>query len=174
MIAYSDGLFGVPLVFSEGVVSHFRSHRQRRREHREAGGQLFARVGNDAVAVVAATGPRPSDRRGPTSYIPDRWVERLEIWRMFRRRLHYVGDWHTHAEIVPVPSAMDIATMCDLFHSSSHELSGLVIVVVGQGQPPTGLFVGVCDGDGVRRLSPADESASATPPSRSVKGGARP
>jgi hypothetical protein len=47
------------LVFSEDVLRHFDQHRQRRRWHAEAGGQLFARFGADIITVVSATGPYP-------------------------------------------------------------------------------------------------------------------
>ena len=78
---------------------------------------------------------------------------------MFKRHLHYIGDWHTHHQWAPAPSARDVAAMCALFVESTHELPGLTIVIVGRAPEPEGLFVGVCDGRDIRRLTPASLSS---------------
>ena len=78
---------------------------------------------------------------------------------MFKRSLHYIGDWHTHYQRTPAPSARDVAAMCALFVKSTHELPGLAIVIVGQAPEPDGLFVGVSDGRDIRRLTPASLSS---------------
>ena len=61
MIAYPLGESGQILVFSDVVLEHFKTHRQIRAWHREAGGQLFARIDGTRIIVVEATGPRRGD-----------------------------------------------------------------------------------------------------------------
>lgn len=159
MIEYEGGPFGVNLRFSQKVVGHFLRHQQQQPHQLESGGQLFAQFRPDAVCVERATGPRLSDRRTPLSYTPNPRAERREIRRMFKRHLHYIGDWHTHHQWAPAPSARDVAAMCALFVESTHELPGLTIVIVGRAPEPEGLFVGVCDGRDIRRLTPASLSS---------------
>ena len=159
MIQYEGGPLGMRLRFSREVVGHFLRHQQQREHQSESGGQLFARFCADAVCVEQATGPRWSDRRTPLSYTPNPRAERREIRRMFKRGLHYIGDWHTHHQWAPALSARDVAAMCALFVESTHELSGFAIVIVGRAPEPDGLFVGVCDGRDVHRLTPTSPSS---------------
>ena len=157
VIRYAIGTSGQSLVFEDAVIEHLKAHRQRRWLQPEAGGQLFARFdGNDAV-VVEATGPRPTDRRSPMSYGPDRCAEREEIAERHSRGLHFIGDWHTHPERRPAPSSPDCWSIGDCVRRSSHSLNGFVIVVVGTANPPDGLYVAIHDGRASYRLGVADQ-----------------
>jgi len=127
---------GANLVLSDTVVDHFALHRQVRHNQTEAGGQLFARITRYEIFVEEATGPRPTDRRGRTHYTPDRQAERIEIRERFARGLHFVGDWHTHPESVPVPSPIDRFTISDCSRRSTHKLAGFLLIVVGNGPFP--------------------------------------
>lgn len=157
MISYPVGRSGEVIHFDAAVIDHFERHRQLRFWHKEAGGQLFARIDGDDIVVVEATGPRPSDRRGRTYYHPKRSVEQAEIAEMHARDLHYIGDWHSHPEPNPRPSSRDDATMASRVRLSRHTLKGFVFVIVGQADPPTGMTVVVHDGS---RWYPLDTSAS--------------
>src|SRR5690606_10810567 len=95
-----------------------------------SGGQLFARLAPPIIEIVEATGPRPTDRRGRTSYEPDPHAEQLEIEARHRQGLHFVGDWHTHPERCPVPSVRDLISITDCVRRSRHHLSGFVLLVV--------------------------------------------
>jgi integrative and conjugative element protein (TIGR02256 family) len=74
--------------------------------------------------------------------------------RLFEQGLHYVGDWHTHPEPIPHPSATDTAEILDIFRCSKHELAAMLLVIVGQSTFPKGLFVGAVHGYGVQSLHP--------------------
>lgn len=167
MIAYPVGRSGQNLVLSHKVLSHFSRWRQLRWYQREAGGQLFARIGSGQILVEEATGPRWTDRRTRHTYMPDRRAEQREILRRHRQGLHFVGDWHTHAERVPVPSPLDLESMTDAFRRSTHALNAFVLIIVGQADPPEGLHVLVCDASGGYKLRPSGERPyelqSATP-----------
>ena len=138
---------GAILVLSDTVVEHFALHQQVRHNQAEAGGQLFARLTRYEIFVEEATGPRPSDRRGRTHYTPDRQAERKEIREHFDLGLHYVGDWHTHPEHVPVPSPIDRFTISDCSRRSTHKLAGFLLIVVGNGSIPECLHISLYDGD---------------------------
>lgn len=154
MIAYPLGSSGQTLLFTDSVLAYFTRHRQLLSRSKEAGGQLFARFAGNTIWIERATGPRPSDQRGFTIFVPNRLAERREIKRLFKKGLHYVGDWHTHPEAQPHPSQIDIESVCDMFQKSRHELAHFVMVVVGSDPFVIGLYVAICDGNTLRSLSP--------------------
>ena len=145
MLEYPIGSSGQVLVLSVEVVGKFRRYRQNRWYQREAGGQLFARLSLSRIIIEEATGPRRTDRRTRTSYVPDRAAEQREIDSRHAEGLHYVGDWHTHPEALPGPSGLDIASISDSVRKSTHALNGFLLVIVGQAEPPDGLLVSVHD-----------------------------
>lgn len=140
------------IVFSCGVIEHMISKRQKAIWQREAGGQLFARLTPYEVYVVDATGPRRTDKRARTSYIPDRKAEQQEIDERFRDGLIYVGDWHTHPESTPRPSSKDINSISECFRKSQHGLSAFLLVVVGSTNLWQHSFIGLYGSSGLRVL----------------------
>ena len=148
MLEFAIGRSGQVLVLSQGVVRKFRLYRQMRWYQREAGGQLFARLSLPRIIVEEATGPRRTDRRTRTSYVPDREAEQREINCRHAVDLHFVGDWHTHPEAVPIPSGRDIASITESIRKSTHELNGFLLIIVGQAEPQESLYVSVHDRSG--------------------------
>jgi integrative and conjugative element protein (TIGR02256 family) len=160
MIRYSIGTSGQVLILSDRVVEHLRRHRQRRWYHREAGGQLFAQFDGGCIVAEEATGPRRSDRRTRTSYVPDRRAEQAEILERHRRGLHYIGDWHTHPVLMPEPSRPDAASIAESVTKSTHDLNGFVLIVVGQEEPPAGFHVSIHNATSAVTIEPADKPGS--------------
>lgn len=154
MIEFEIGSSGQSLAFRADVLRHFEKHRQVRWYHREAGGQLFARIGTDVIEVSEATGPRLSDLRGRTRYVPDRNAEQSEIEARFQLGLHYVGDWHTHPTRHPVPSHVDLTSIQECVVRSTHDLNGFIHVIVGTAAVPDGICVFVCDSTSAYTLFP--------------------
>ncbi|MGF1456273.1 MAG: Mov34/MPN/PAD-1 family protein [Alphaproteobacteria bacterium] len=160
VIRYAIGTSGQTLVLTGSVLDHFDCHRQRGLLSREAGGQLFARYDGTTIQIDRATGPRPSDRRTPKVFLPDRQAERQEITRLFQDGLHFIGDWRTHAESYPIPSHTDIINFQDLFRQSRHRLHSFVMVIVGTDPFPDGLYVGLCNELELTKLFPLSLSTS--------------
>lgn len=130
------------LVLSRAVLRHFQKHQQNGASSLEAGGQLFARLSAlPEVIIEQATGPRPSDFRTRTLYIPDRSAEQPEIDHWHKKGLHYVGDWHTHPEGIPNPSADDTDSIRESFVKSKHTLHGFLLIIVGTTPFPNGLYI---------------------------------
>ncbi len=159
MIGYPVGESGQTIIFTDSVIAHFRRHRQRRERHKEAGGQLFARIEGLNITVLEATGPRAKDLRRRTSYAPHRPSEQKEIEERHRRNLHFVGDWHTHPELIPSHSHTDTRNIGECVKRSKHELNAFLLVVVGSAEPPDGIQVSICDGKNSATLQPSDEKA---------------
>jgi integrative and conjugative element protein (TIGR02256 family) len=141
VIVYPIGRSGQRLSFMPEVLKQLARHQQTRFWHREAGGQLFARIEDCNVRVVEATGPRPTDRRCRSRYEPDRVAEQAEIDARFPQGLHFVGDWHTHPEDRPTPSSIDLLSTAEGVRRSRHGLNAFVLVIVGRGAFPAGLHV---------------------------------
>jgi integrative and conjugative element protein (TIGR02256 family) len=148
MIEYSIGRSGQALIFADPVLEKFSRHRQLRFWQREAGGQLFGRLDGSRITVLEATGPRRTDRRTRTTYIPDRRAEQREIDDRFDRGMHFIGDWHSHPEKIPLPSYRDISSLDDTVRRSNHSMLAFVLVIVGQLAAPEGLHVSIFHGDG--------------------------
>ena len=142
------------LLLADEVLVRFNRYRQIG-NRKEAGGQLFATFDGITTHIECATGPRRSDRRGRRFFFPNRQAERREIGNRFKSGLHYVGDWHTHAEHRPTPSSIDLASFREMFCQSKHGLASFVIIIVGLDRGPEGLYVGLCNGLQVVRLKRA-------------------
>lgn len=158
MIRYVIGNSGQTLVLTDPVLAHFDRYRQVSPRNREAGGQLFATFVDQEICLQRATGPRRTDRRSITSFLPNRFVERKEIKRYFKSGFHYAGDWHTHPELHPTPSHTDIASFRDMFSKSHHHLASFVMIIVETAPEPEGLFVALCNDLNVERLLPTVEN----------------
>jgi integrative and conjugative element protein (TIGR02256 family) len=129
-------------------------HQQHDDASPEAGGQLFARLSEKEVAVSRITGPRLADRRSRYSYVPNRREEQTEIYEMHQKGFHFVGDWHTHPEPVPIPSQSDIRTINEAVAKSRHHLYGFLMIIVGSGSFPISLHVSLNTADRHLRLMP--------------------
>jgi integrative and conjugative element protein (TIGR02256 family) len=161
MIRAPVGISGETVLFTDPVLRHFEAHRQVRFWQREAGGLLFARLAPGVIRVEEVTGPRATDRRGRRSYQGDRRAEQREIDGRHADGLHYVGDWHTHPEPRPSPSAADEAAMIARVTRSDHQLRGLLFAIVGTAPAPDGLALFVHDGRSRTALAMRDASVGA-------------
>jgi integrative and conjugative element protein (TIGR02256 family) len=130
------------LELSVSVLEHFTTHKQFGHRSKEAGGQIFANLDEPGILrVIDVSGPRSTDIRSLFGYLPNRRQERAEIAERYKRNLHFVGDWHTHAEYSPNPSATDNASMREMVQRSAHDLPGYILVIVGRAIFPSGLHV---------------------------------
>ena len=106
------------------------------------------------MTVARATGPRPTDTRARYSYQPDRKAEQAEIDQALRNGIFFLGDWHTHPELVPTPSSQDLHSIAEAFKKSTHHLNGFLLVIAGTQRLPSGLYVAVHNDEEAVRLLP--------------------
>lgn len=137
---FTDGKT-ITLRFEESVIACFERHRQIKPSDPEAGGQLFARYSDGEVLVCKATGPKEDDKRGRFFFLPNRRSERAEIIKNHEDGLHFIGDWHTHPEVIPNPSGEDLKSIKNCYRQSKHSLKYFVMVIVGTAPFPHGLSV---------------------------------
>lgn len=134
MILSSDDL-GLHIVVSSNVRDHLHYQRQKWPFSCEAGGQLFGTVDGLKWIISCATGPRPTDRRGLFSYVPDINAEQLEIDAYEAKGLIFMGDWHTHYQRIPHPSPGDFMTSHNCVRRSESALPGFLLMIVGRSFP---------------------------------------
>lgn len=149
-------LFALPhsdqrLVFMPPVLKTFANFRQMRKEP-EGGGLLFAEFEFPIIRISAVTTPHRTDRRWKMLFFPNRILQRRVIKSLFKKGLHFVGEWHTHPEPNPTPSSLDLASMRDAFLKSGHELNCFIMVIVGNQANNLVLWVSAHDGSYYERL----------------------
>lgn len=132
---------GPSVVLTDEVLSVLLQHRQIKITDKEAGGQLFAKFEHGNTILVQATRPKRHDKRTRFGFVPNQWLQKLEIVTQHKKGHHFVGDWHTHPEPVPTPSRDDMTSMIDCFSKSRHELEAFLMIIVGTAEQPQGLFV---------------------------------
>jgi integrative and conjugative element protein (TIGR02256 family) len=112
-------------------------HRQLCEEKPEAGGILLGRIikGSPDIVVDQAVGPSPGDRRGRYFFFRARRSAQIIInqaWNASRQTLNYLGEWHTHPEADPSPSAVDRRDWAQIAARSGFEQPSLLFVIVGR------------------------------------------
>lgn len=122
--------------FSSKSISTMMKYQQHDGKGKEAGGQLFAQFNAGVVNIEFASKPKSGDRRWWNRFIPCRKAERREIASNYQKGLHFVGDWHTHPELIPKYSRCDLTSIRDCLERSRHDLLGLLLVIVGHANDP--------------------------------------
>ena len=77
---------------------------------REAGGILLGYRRDPHIEILAATLPARGDQRRRFSFVRAGCSHQraaTRAWRDSEHRVDYVGEWHTHPESNPSPSAVD-------------------------------------------------------------------
>jgi integrative and conjugative element protein (TIGR02256 family) len=107
----------------------------------EAGGILLGRYIVDSQGIVAdeVTEPAAGDVREPRAFhrLDDLHARTVvERWRESDGCVHYVGEWHTHAEPRPTPSWIDLDAWTGTMRDDA-EVRGagpILFVIVGQSE----------------------------------------
>ncbi|WP_285577736.1 Mov34/MPN/PAD-1 family protein [Geothrix limicola] len=120
----------------------------------EAGGQLFARFCNGNAMVMKATSPKAADRRSKFGFRQNKTAAQAEILEEYENGLHFIGDWHSHPEPTPHPSGLDRASSRSVFKKSKKDIGAFLVVILGTSPFPSGIFVGMEDGDKLVELTP--------------------
>jgi integrative and conjugative element protein (TIGR02256 family) len=144
---------GLLIKFTDECLEVLSSQRQTGWRAKETGGQLFARFTPESLDVTVATITKGKSRRTRFGFYPDRTAERADVISLFSQGLHYLGDWHTHPQDLPTPSATDERELRDIFINSRHELPFMLLVVVGTAPLPAGIYIGAVTSTSVLPLA---------------------
>ena len=121
------------LNFSKSALENFYQHIQARDSDCEAGGLLLGSVHGAHMLIEQATVPTAWDKR--FRYLFERMpfgheAIALARWTASRGTIRYLGEWHTHPEDNPKPSALDRSEWRRLA-ASRRDLRPLLAVIVG-------------------------------------------
>lgn len=123
------------IVFDEAVVATFISYTQNGLSETEAGGLLLGRhvKGGSHIAVDIVSEPMCGDKRTRTSFFRGKGHERFahECWHTSNATCAYLGNWHTHPERNPAPSAIDLHDWNNVLKNDIYEGEYLYFVIVG-------------------------------------------
>ena len=122
-------------ILVEGApLQTMEKYRQNRADKAEAGGILLGYRKGPNLHIVQATVPQLTDRRRRFRF--DRAANRhqqiaLEQWHISGRTMDYLGEWHTHPEITPSPSGVDIAEWRKITNRQSRPMVFMIIGLTG-------------------------------------------
>jgi len=140
------------MLITKKVLKIFRNNLQISSDDFEGGGQLFASINEKEIIIEVASIPDQKDIKSRFSFHPNRKNQNKQIKYFFNKGLHYVGDWHTHPEITPSPSIIDISSMKDCFIKSIHQLNYFILIIVGSSTDPLSIYVSLVNKNNVFQL----------------------
>ena len=158
-IVIMERLFGHPfyggawILVEPSVLKVIDPFRQRSLDAPEAGGILLGYRRETHLHVVEATVPGPADRRTRTFFGRDDSIHRkraITQWRNSNRYMDYLGEWHTHPERSPSPSATDRRAWSEITARRSHD--SYVFIILGTRE---GIWAGCGLGGSLRVLNEA-------------------
>jgi integrative and conjugative element protein (TIGR02256 family) len=123
------------IIFDEAVIDTLMCYRQNSSLKVEAGGLLLGRhlKGGSHIAVDLVSEPMRGDRRTRTSFFRGRGHERFahECWHNSKGVFAYLGNWHTHPCMYPLPSETDFDDWRNVLKNDIYEGKNLYFVIVG-------------------------------------------
>lgn len=119
------------------VVDVLHRYAQRDPRAAEAGGVLMGRhiLGTRDVVVDAVTEPMRGDRRSRFSFHRSQGPHQRALdnaWRSSDGTCVYLGEWHTHPEPCPTPSAIDLKDWYTRLQRDKVDSESLFFLIVGQ------------------------------------------
>lgn len=122
----------VLLSFDAGVLAVFAKHIQRRVLDCEAGGVLVGTVHEAGLLVKEASEPTGRDVRRQYFFERMPFQHRAlarSRWRSSAGTMRYLGEWHTHPQDHPTPSALDRAEWMQLARKRADGRPMLAVIV---------------------------------------------
>lgn len=98
------------ILIEDEVLRALMAFRQQGLTTPEAGGILIGFRRGSHLHVTHATTPGPLDRRSRYEFQrrdPIHQQTAFELWKRSRHTADYIGEWHTHPQVRPLPSSID-------------------------------------------------------------------
>lgn len=122
------------LIVTDNVLRVFKKYEQKKRAN-EAGGILLGYVYRDRTEIMKVTTPSKLDSFGNNFFIRSRITGQAEInnaWDKSNGILIYLGEWHTHSQLNPKPSIVDMKMILKSLMETKMEIDLLYLIIVGQ------------------------------------------
>ena len=100
------------LLIEDEVIEALDSYRQTDPRSSESAGVLLGYRRANHIHVVQATSPGKGDVRSRFAFWradPSHQAIASREWRASGKTRDYLGEWHTHPEVMPAPSSVDLA-----------------------------------------------------------------
>lgn len=115
----------------------FELYRQTSSTDDEAGGILLGRLleGTADIVIDLASTPNTGDRRGRFRFFRQKDPTQRLIdaeWQNSGGTRIYLGEWHSHPEDIPQPSAVDLTNWNRLVRNARYEQESLLFSIVGR------------------------------------------
>lgn len=122
------------ILIEGGPLHTMDGYRQDLNDKAEAGGILLGYRKGPHLHIVAITVPQLTDRRRRFRF--DRSAHHhhqtaLEQWRASEKTMDYLGEWHTHPEINPSPSGIDITEWMKIANRLTNPMAFLILGLTG-------------------------------------------
>lgn len=121
---------------TENALRTIARYRQTAARMPEAGGVLIGRliVESNDIVIDRATEPSSEDERGRFFFRRGRRASQRKVsraWRESNGALRYLGEWHTHPEVIPNRSSTDYQDQVRTLRDVSCEHDCLFFVIAG-------------------------------------------
>lgn len=118
------------------IVTILKGFVQDKLDTPESGGVLLGRyiIGSLDVIVDKLTQPMQRDEQSRLRFYRDARKHQQAIdqfWSESEGTCHYLGEWHTHPELVPSPSSQDLCDWQRRLYEDKFDSHSLFFVIVG-------------------------------------------
>lgn len=102
----------------------------------ESGGILLGKARDDysEFIITDVSEPCSKDKSGRYSFIRNKKNAQMimnEKWEQSNGEINYLGEWHTHPEIIPSPSFIDRRLLNQCLKKNEYSFDGLFMIIVG-------------------------------------------
>lgn len=127
---------GVKVEIPDEVMSNMARYEQLPAEN-EKGGILLGMYDKDNqyYQITDFTVPTEHDNSGPSHFVRNKDVAQKEINRQWMESdglVNYLGEWHTHAQVNPKPSIVDLSLLRQIIKDHSSLWPHLLMLILGQ------------------------------------------
>ena len=133
------------IVISENVFSILNQFIQKERQKFESGGILLGQVKEKTVYITKLSVPNHLDKSRRTYFERHRLPAQLIINHEFYNsggKTIYLGEWHTHPELILSPSPIDIDMLKKQFKNNTLNIDCIFLLIQGINE----LYIGEFDG----------------------------
>lgn len=102
----------------------------------ESGGILLGKARNDYSEFIITDVSEPciKDKSGKFYFIRNKEKAQIIInkkWKQTNGEINYLGEWHTHPELIPNPSFIDRRLLNQCLKKNKYPFNGLFMIIVG-------------------------------------------
>lgn len=131
---------GLKVQLAASALSSIRSAILAGDSRLETGGALFGP--RDGSAVLHALGPGPMAEHGARFFRRDIAFTQREADQVYRADgSQWIGEWHTHIDVPPSPSDLDLHTYLTHFADPDLNFNRFIAIVVAPSAPEPSLAV---------------------------------